>query len=395
MNKITLIVLFAFLSLISCRIGSSGQYTYQQPTLIEDGFEVGNLVDIGADTTVIYNGINKILKGNFGEIHSILIYKNGKLVLEEYFKGHRYKWDGPRHKGEYVQWNENTLHHVQSVTKSITSICTGLVIDHGYIIDVNQSIFDFLPDYQYLNKGEKDKITIEHLLTMTPGIGGHEWNAPYSSQENPIVALWFPPCNDDPVRCILDKPVQSKAGSSYAYFGGNQILLGEIIRNATNMKIDEFSRKYLFEPLGIDTAEWASKFENGVIEAAGGLKLSPRAMTKIGVTYLNNGIWDGTRIISEHWVRKSATTYPGNIGIKVPGSSVGKQGYSYSWWTLTHDFADKTLNIYSASGWGGQRIYVISELDAVVVFTAGNFTSKPKSDKFLIKYVIPSLVSMN
>jgi CubicO group peptidase (beta-lactamase class C family) len=57
--------------------------------------------------------------------------------------------------------------------------------------------------------------------------------------------------------------------------------LGEIIRNVSKMSIEEFSFHYLFEPLGIDSSKWDSKFENGVIYAGGGLKITPRDMPKI------------------------------------------------------------------------------------------------------------------
>ena len=109
-------------------------------------------------------------------------------------------------------------------------------------------------------------------------------------------------------------------------------VLGEIRRYASNMSLDDFSNKYLFELLGIDSRNW-SQFENGVIDATSGLKITPRDMAKIGVTFLNKRVWNGTQIISEQWVEKSATPFPGNHEIDIPGEDSGRLGYSYSWWT--------------------------------------------------------------
>ena len=372
-------------------MGNNLQYTYEVPERISDGLEVGAIVESGIDTSLVFEAVRKIAAGRFKEIHSMLIYKNNKLVLEEYFPGHQYQWDGPNHHGAWVNWEKDRLHHVQSVTKSFTSACVGMAIDHGFIKNVHQSIFDYLPNHQQFNTDGKNKITIEHLLTMTSGLEGNEWRSPYSDLENPIIALWVPPC-DDPITCILEKPLLHEPGTHFSYFGGHQILLGEIIKYATGMAIDEFSKKYLFEKLQVDSVEWAVRFENGVFEAGGGLKLTPRAMVKMGVAYLNNGIWLSERIVSENWVEKSATHYPGNVNINVPGTNNRNTGYSYSWWTDQFSVKGKTINAYHAGGWGGQKIMVVPEYNAVIVFTGGAFTYKPRENKVLKKYILPALL---
>jgi len=86
--------------------------------------------------------------------------------------------------------------------------------------------------------------------------------------------------------------------------GGDIQLLAEILKNATGMNLDDFSAKYIFEPMKISTYDWWLIFPSGEIQAAGGLKLTPRDMAKTGVMMLNKGIWNGNRIISENWVDK-------------------------------------------------------------------------------------------
>ena len=114
------------------------------------------------------------------------------------------------------------------------------------------------------------------------------------------------------------------------------------------MSIDEFSEIYLFDPLGIDSSYWSMRYENGVIEAGGCLILTPRDMGKIGLLFLNKGIWNGTSIISENWIAKSANQFADNTGINIPGVGSGKNGYSYSWWTNSVSDSGKKYDMYSA-----------------------------------------------
>ena len=389
MKKAILTILaFAFLH-IGCSQDPLSQYTYLSPEQTEDGLVVGSLIDVNIDSSLVIKAVDRIRRGRYGEVHSMLIFKDHKLVLEEYFTGHRFLWEGHRHRGELINWNRDTPHRIMSDTKSITSACIGIAIDQGFIKSVHQSIFDYLPEHRHLRTAEKDEITIEHLLTMTSGLEGKEWGAPYSSLKNPIINLWF--C-EDPLTCILEKPLLHSPGTHFSYFGGGNILLGEIIKHATGTNIDEFSRKYLFMPLVIDSTDWALRFENGVIEAAGGLKITSRAMVKVGALYLNKGLWQGKRIISGTWVEKSATAFNNNLGIDVPGEDSGKNGYAYSWWTRELSHKDKKIKTFYAGGWGGQKIIVIPDLNAVVVFTGGNYLAKTREFSMIEKYIIPSMV---
>jgi len=365
-------------------------HTYPPPEDINDGLDVGTLDEVNIDLELIEKAVDGINRGEYREVHSVLIFKDDKLVLEEYFRGHRYQWDAPNHHGELVTWNRTMLHDIKSDTKSITSICIGIAIDEGFIESVDQSIFDYLPEHQHLNTDGKDKITIEHLLTMTSGLEWDEWGAPLSSRANDIIEIWFQDAEEgkDPLTFILEKPLVDEPGTSFTYSGGNTIVLGEIIRNATNMYIDEFSTKYLFEPLGIDSSNWTVRYTNGVIETAGSLEIRPRAMTKIGVTFLNNGVWNGTRVISEQWVEKSATPYADNKGIDVPGTDKRNVGYAYSWWTKEYPESD----MFHAGGWGGQNIFVFPELNTVVVTTGGTYTRSTRTMKLLERYIIPALI---
>lgn len=385
-KSIPVIALLSFL-MVSCQLDLSGQYIYQAPENKDDGIRTGTMYEENIDSSMIKLAINKILNGQFKEVHSILIYRNGKLVLEEYFEGHKWQWDAPAHHGDNIKWDGNMLHNIMSATKSVTSACIGIVISKGLIDNVHQSIFDYLPDHKHLRSGGKENITIEHLLTMTSGLEWKEWSAPYSSAENPTIGIWFQ--DKDPITYILEKPLADKPGTTFNYSTGNMVLLGEIIRNASKMTIDDFSMKYLFEPLGIDTSLWSVQFDNGV--DANNLMITPRAMVRFGAMYLNEGIWDGQQIVPKEWIEKSKTPFPGNYRINIPGEASGRMGYTYSWWTKTYYKSAKSINMYAASGFGGQHIMVLPELNTVITFTGGNYLTKRPPFKILEKYIIPAI----
>ena len=361
-------------------------YEYQVPEQTKDGLEVATMEQVGVDTNLIIDAIRRIGGGKYGEIHSVLIYKDDKLVLEEYFPGHTYQWDAPGHKGEFVAWNRGMPHVLQSASKSFVSICIGIAIDKGFIESVDQSIFDYLPDYQQYNNNNKNYVTIKHLLTMTSGFAWDEWSSPLSSTQNDIIGIYF--SDKNPVEFVLQRPLIAVPGTHFTYSGGDMQILGEILKNATGMNIDEFSAMYLFEPLGIESNDWWLKYDNGEISTGGGLKLTPRDMLKVGVLFLNDGNWEGQQIISKEWVDKCGNPFDCNHGIKIPGEDLGTVGYGYTWWTKQNSTAGR---MYFALGWGGQKIIVMPEINTVVVFTGANFKKKVKQYKILEKYVLPAI----
>ena len=383
------ILLFLFLSslFLSCN-NCKSNFTYHQPESIDDGLPVGTLESVNMDTAIIARAVNKIHCGNFGEVHSMLIYKDNLLVLEEYFQGHRYKWDAPAYHGELVNWDRSMAHEMMSVTKSFTSACIGIAIDKGFIKSIDQSIFDYLPNHQHLKTNNREYITIEHLITMTSGLAWDEWSVAHGSSANDIDALWFD-CKET-ISCVLEKPWWQEPGQLFTYNGGGMAILGEIIKNATSMNIDEFSKMYLLDPLGIENAKW-TQFPGGVWDGSGAFYITPRDMMKFGVTYLNKGVWNDQRIIPSAWVDNSSKPYNNNININIPGEDSGKNGYGYTWWTSELSHKGNEIKMFRAGGWGGQEIMVFPEVDMVIVFTGGNYDKKTTLYKLLEKYILPAV----
>ena len=387
-------ILFLFLAIFlntSCEKDFSEHFPYRPPEKLEDDLNVGTLKEAQMDTQMILKASVRIHHGKYGEVHSMLIYKGGQLVFEEYFDGHEYQWDRPSHYGDWKKWDYNMIHYAHSVSKSITSICVGIAIDKGYISNVNQSIFDYLPAYRYLETPENQHITIEHLLTGTSGLQWAEWNAPLSSLKNDQIAIWFH--EKGPADFVLSRPMIALPGTHFIYSGGNIELLGLIIENASKMSFENFSKKHLFEPLGIDSAYWHIIYPTGEVHAAAGLRITPREMIKIGALMLNNGIWNGEQIVSEDWIEKSRYPYLGFNQIKIPNEGMGKVGYSYTWWTKQTKYKGKEIEWYFANGWGGQKIMVLPKLNYVIVFTGAEYTGKVHQYEIFERFILPAMVN--
>jgi CubicO group peptidase (beta-lactamase class C family) len=380
------LVILTLLAVAGCQSGPP-DYTYTPPEDLGDGLEVGTIEEVGIDFNLIGTAVDRIWDGDFKAVHSLLIFKDGKLVVEEYFSGHRFSWEGSGYRGEWIEWDADEHHVSLSLTKSYVSAIVSIAIAQGFINSVHDSIFDYLPDHQRFAKDGKEDITIEHLVTMTSGLEWNEWNSK-SGSKNSIMNVYK--CSDQ-VACVLEEPLKHEPGTHFTYSGGNFLVLAQIVKHATGMEMDEYAGLHLYEPMGISELPLWVRYDSGMIDAAGGSLHTSRELLKLGVTYLNDGVWNGRQVIDEEWVALSGVPYKNNTGIKIPGDDAGRKGYGYTWWTFTVRHNGKKMNAYNAGGWGGQRIYVLPELDAVVVMTGGTYTANTATFTVLDKYILPAI----
>lgn len=268
--------------------------------------------------------------------HSLLIVRNGYVVLDSYF----YPYD------------ETSLHDVASVTKSVTSMLIGAAIEQGKIKNVKQPVLPFFPDRAVANRdARKEKITIENLLTMTSGLDCVSKDSEKTLREMKE--------SDDWVQFMLNLPMVEEPGRKFVYCSGGTHVLSAVISKTTGMNEKDFARQSLFQPLGIGDEIWPADAK-GISHGWGDLHLHPRDMAKLGYLWLNQGMWDGKRIVSADWVKESTR----------PQADTGSEtDYGYGWLVRSH----MTPVIYEASGRGGQRISVIPAKNMIVVFTGGGF----------------------
>jgi len=336
-----LIIALTFILCLSCHneetiVNSPAEPTISQPVQTDDGWETASLGELGIEMTPLLQMKSYLNQQQDHNVHSILLVKDDKLVFETYYKGHAFLYYGRDYQGEDVLFDRETLQCMHSVTKSITSICIGICRDQGHLQSVDQTVFSFFPQYAYLRTPEKDQITVKNLLTMTSGLEWNEWDIGLHSSQNDIIQLNRV---NDPLAFVLGKPLVDPPGTTFYYNGGTTNVLGEIVRKCSGMRLDWVSRFHLFDPLGINEFQW-QYFQNGVVYASGDIYLRPRDMAKIGFLFLENGVWNGERIISEAWVNESTQTF-----ISLPWVSWA-DGYGYQWWMKGYNYGVHYIPVY-------------------------------------------------
>lgn len=296
------------------------------------------------------------------DVDSVLVVRNGVLVLDAY----------------YYPAKIDNQHELFSVTKSVLSILIGIAVDEGRISDIDEPIWGYFSDRDTNNMtADKTAITIRDLLTMTSGLSWTELQASYSAAENDVVRLLRG--ERDWVQYVLDKPLTNLPGTTFNYSSGSSHLLSAILQQATGLTAVEYAKEHLFGPLGIDPITWQSD-PQGYSIGGWGLRLCPQDMAKIGHLYLNNGQWDNRQIVSSAWVAASTTN---QLAKRMPWGD----GYGYQWWIPADSY-------YMAMGLHGQFIFVVPDLNMVVVFTSAlheNDTRLPQ--QLLEEYIIPAAIS--
>lgn len=329
-------------------------YVYHLPEQTGDGWECADLEDVGIDKGHIIECVNQIRTGKYKDTHSLLIVKNGKLVFEEYFGAEGAIWS------PFVnQVYRDRVQMLASVTKSVNSALIGIAVENGMIPSIHDPAFGLFPEYSSLLDNEKNKILIEHLLTMSAGLEWNELDVPYSDPKNDVNKMGQSP---DWIQYCLEKPVVLKPGEKFNYHSGLSLILGEILKRSSGIPADTFAEKYLFHPLGIEKYKW-SKSPGGLVQTGGGLALRARDMAKFGQLYLNSGQWKGKQILPEEWVNDST-----RIQIKKL-----VDGYGYQWWMRRFKVHGKLIDSYYAIGRAGQFIMVFPALNLIVVSTAQNY----------------------
>ena len=358
--------------------GESNQgYVYQQPMERGDGWLTASLTDYHIDLSMIVAMMDKAENKDFGDIHGILIIKDGRLVLEEYFSG------TDNLDGTLKNYDWDVLHYTASCSKSVTSVLTGIAFDRRFLTDMDEKLPSLFPEYSDINWTDgRQNIILEHLLTMRAGLYWNENPADQNNSHDPMNH------SADPIKYVLQLPLINEPGTTWLYNSGLPILLGGIIKNRTDNFAHIFAEQHLFGPLCIQDYFWYL-FPNGYPHTGGGLLLRPRDMAKIGQLYLQDGMWNGNRIISKNWIQKSIEPY---TRLRFSNSN-DEGGYGFLWWLRTINSNGKKYESYFALGYGGQYILVFEQLNMVVVFTANTHNS-PGPMEMVKKYILPAMSDM-
>lgn len=239
--------------------------------------------------------------------------------------------------------------NMKSASKSIISLLVGIAIDRGLIENKEQPIHGYFTEYfELLPESDSLKwtITIEDLLTMRSGLETTSFHN---------YGRWV--TSDDWVKYALEQPMVEKPGGDMVYSTGTSHLLSVIIEKASGMSTRAFAEKYLFEPMNIEPGSWQQD-PNGYYFGGNNMAMKPSDMVKVGQMVLNGGTYEGRRIVSKEWIRNSFKTYT--------RSNYNPYDYGYMWWNkMVGEY-----KVFFAWGYGGQYIFMLPELDAVIVITS-------------------------
>lgn len=355
------------------------------PTSLNDGWPTATPESAGLDGPRLC-GIAAKLAASNANIHGVVIVRQGKLVFEQYFPGYDEPWG--MGEGRRYDFDATIKHDMRSVSKSVVSLLVGIAIDRELIKSADEPVVKFFPDYATVKTAGWDQITLRHLLTMSSGIRWDE-NRAWKDPENDEPHLGN---EADPFRYVLSKPVAAPPDSVWNYNGGGTDLLGNVVERVSGKPLDTFAREALFAPLGISDWEWM-KYRNEHVAPAAGLRLRPRDAAKIGQLVLNKGMWGGKQIVSAKWIEQSITPRFQAIGYFGGLFYYGKQ-----WWMGRTLSGGKDVQWIAAQGLGGQRIFIVPDLDLVVMTTSGLYGSGRQGQAaldILANFIIPSVKDNN
>ncbi len=294
-------------------------------------WEVRPPADLGLDRERLGAAYRRA--GQLDPLNGLLVARRGTLVAEQY-------WNGMSARRDV---------NVKSASKSVISALVGIALREGVIDGLDQRVVEFFPEYVGEDADpRKREVTVRDLLTMRSGLES-------TSFEN--YGRWV--AGDDWVRGVLEQPVVADPGGRFIYSTGSSHLLSAILARASGSSTLEFARRHLFGPLGIEPGGW-QRDPQGYYFGGNNLSLSPREMRRFGELYLNLGRWEGEQVLPEDWVRESWRVYT--------HSRRHGYGFGYYWWT--RELAGHP--VHYAWGYGGQFIFVVPDLEMVVVTTSTN-----------------------
>jgi CubicO group peptidase (beta-lactamase class C family) len=299
-------------------------------------------------------------------LHGLVVLQNDRVVLERYFEGD----DRARGIGDigHVAFKPDTLHDLRSCSKSLVGLLYGIALQQGKVPPPEARLFSAFPEYADLaGRDGRDKLTVQHVLTMTMGTDWDESSLVYSDPRNSETAMDEA---EDRYRYILERRVLEPPGAHWTYCGGATALLARMIAKGSGESLHDFARKNLFDPLGMGTTEWATG-RDGEPFAASGARMSVRDLTRIGSLMLHDGKVGDRTIIPADWIKRCTAPVV---------SADELRRYGYQWFIV--DIAvgkpkgwapGRLERMWMAQGEGGQRLFIIPALQLVIAMTCGNY----------------------
>lgn len=374
-NHLAVVSLHAVLLIAPLLVQAQGGYA--PPPMARDGWPTSRASSVELSEDRLGAMGAAVRSGEFGQITSVLVARNGQLVYEDYFHG-----------------SAATLRNTRSATKSVTGMLIGLAIERGSLSGIEARVLSILGRQPLENPDpRKAQITVADLLTMSSLLECDDWNQFSRGNEERMYLIedWLQFALDLPVRGFppwATRPQDTPYGRSFSYCTAGVFVLGRVLERAGGTSVEEFAREYLFEPLGITAVEW-QRSPLGQAQTGGGLGLRSRDLLKLGQLYADHGRWSGRQIVAESWV---------NASVRPRVRIDERNEYGYLWWLTSLEVRGRQFPAYYMTGTGGNRVYVVPRLGLVTVITSENFGRRDAhqlSDRLLSEYILASVEGPN
>jgi len=281
-------------------------------------------------------------------IHSFVLVRHGKIIAEGY----------------WAPFSADRTHLLYSHSKSFTSTAAGFLVDDGKL-DLDERLVDIFPEYAPKDAARNvAEMRVRDLLTMN---AGQNSEAAYNDPEG------------DWVKAFMNNNTQRLPGSGFKYDSCATHMVAAIVEKKTGKKLMDFLQERLFSKLGIEGA-WSNTSPTGIACGGWGMNMKTRDLAKFGLLYLNEGDWNGERVLSRDWVRLATSL---QTRTDRNGDGDWNQGYGFQFWRCRH-------NCYRADGAFGQYTVVMPEKDAVISITAG-LSDMGKELNLVWKHLLPAM----
>ena len=333
-------------------------YVYRKPVAIGDGWRTARAESVGVSEAALTALVRRLISSDPTArrpslIHSLLVARRGRLILEEYFFG----------------FDRNTTHDIRSAGKTFASVMLGAAMRSGAKLSPDTRVYEVMSSMgPFANPHPgKARMTLAHLMTHT---GGFIDDDEIKMQIQKAQPNWW--------KYTLDLPLGYEPGTRYAYSSAGMNLMGGALTVATRTWLPELFERTVARPLDFGTYYWnLMPTDEGYL--AGGAYLRPRDLMKIGQVYLDGGVWNGRRIVDSSWVTQSTSP---QVEVSPASTGLSKEEFpnyyfeshdGFAWHLYDVRVGQRTYREYEANGNGGQFVIVIPELQLVVTFTAGNY----------------------
>ena len=273
-------------------------------------------------------------------------------------------------EGWWTPYGPESPHALYSLSKSFTSTAIGLAVAEGRLT-VDDLVLKFFPDDAPSNPSKNLKsMRVRHLLSMNTG-----------HKEDTTLPV-FRSGDDNLARVFLSLPIEYQPGTWFVYNTTATYMLSAIITQLTGETLLNYLRPRLLDPLGIVNSIWETD-SRGINLGGTGLHIKTDEIARFGQIYLQNGVWQGKRIVPEEWIADATKAASDNSNTQTnPDWTVG---YGYQFWRCRH-------NAYRGDGAFGQFCIVMPEQDAVLAMIGGVQNMQVVLDK-VWEHLLPAMQS--